>query len=318
MTRQLALIVVLAFNQTLHAALDHPNPPESNQAPKAETAPQADDLNAPSQIAIPALDAHVYAQKTEPGPNSNGETQEDANQRETNRPVSIAEKDLIAQESMARSAYWMTFLAFTQLFGSGVGIYLLWHTLKSTRQAAQAAVDSARAAKEAIASDRAYMTIDHHFPEEHTSGMFKIMVTWLNSGRTPAIIKSMRFHYEAAAPTDARPKPDYPTAITTDMKLGPGQKTLYPIDVSDSHAIRTEIIDRKRIIYIFSKVEYEDIFEAGVTKSEEVAVIVEPATDRAGLNKLERNSWGEGRIFSERCVYQESFPKNTPGRPSQQ
>jgi hypothetical protein len=214
---------------------NHPEPPKRDQTSSGNAAKQPAGLNTPGQISVPPVDAHVDTRKTEPGTaKAYYESQNDTQVADKEGPGSIAKRDLWAQESMARSAWWMVVLAIVQLVASGAGIYLLWHTLKSTRDAAKAATESADAARQAIFSERACMTIDR-VQEEHTPTGFYLTPVWINSGRTPAIIKSILVRAATVSAEGPMPEPDPQVAAATEMVAvhGVPRKNLFEAGIFD-------------------------------------------------------------------------------------
>jgi hypothetical protein len=220
----------------------------------------------------------------------------------------IAREDLEAQKSMAWSSTWMLYVACVQLVGSFGGILILIWTLRSTREATRAAAISAEAAKQAVLSERACMSIEN-IEETRGADQIRSRIVWINSGRAAAIIKSISVTYQVAAWGD--PVPDFriPTGGPDNMKLGPGQKaqcetTNIPFDVVEL------LFSKNSVIYLFTRLEYRDTGEEG-TKFEEATIRIARNTDWSGFQSYKARKHTVD-IFVRECVSWGSSDLNGP------
>lgn len=103
-----------------------------------------------------------------------------------------AQRDLNAQEDMAKWAKWMFVATFFQGFVALITLYLVRSTLRETKRTADAAVDAAKAAAEQsktaeaefVATHRPKLHITVARVDAHTSGPVKILLIVGNVGVT--------------------------------------------------------------------------------------------------------------------------------------
>lgn len=105
----------------------------------------------------------------------------------------ISAYDLQSQRSMARSALGLLHLNFWQLFFGLLTLFAIGWTLLETRRTADAAIDTAKAAKKA---ERAYISFSSFQNPVKTSSEMVISLTYENFGKTPATNLTISAGYE--------------------------------------------------------------------------------------------------------------------------
>ena len=99
--------------------------------------------------------------------------------------------DLVAQQSMARSAAELLSLTESQLYVGGAGIFLLVVTIGFTIRATNAAVEANRIARESAEQQlRAYVYVVESSLEWKDNRILKVTVKTKNAGQTPAYSRS--------------------------------------------------------------------------------------------------------------------------------
>lgn len=101
------------------------------------------------------------------------------------------QKDLEAQTSMARWAWWTMVASFVSVFTAGIGVILVLRTLREQRRATDAAVEAtAISQKQLIASQRAWIKADVRVVEDITIRDDQVRMKFLfvlkNVGNYPA------------------------------------------------------------------------------------------------------------------------------------
>ena len=137
-----------------------------------------------------------------------------------------AQYDLVAQRWMA----WLTGLIATF---TGIGVFLLWATLRDTRKIVGEAEDATEAAWAAVKATedigyrqtRAYPTLESAMVRVGDEKV-EVMLEFLNSGQTPALHMKITEHFSTInlIPLDGSPRPKMMVAIrrenTIDMPIG--------------------------------------------------------------------------------------------------
>lgn len=162
-----------------------------------------------------------------------------------------AERDLKAQEEMARWARWMTVIAVVSGAISAFGVGFILLTLRQNRSAIRIAMESVRIAeRQLIADSRPWVTVDAElvgpvcFVKDgngHVQGSLIVNFTLRNIGKTPAL-NVLTYARAIASPFDA------PTKLRDQFGDVLGQRAASPVEVgqtifpSDTHFEPHELI----------------------------------------------------------------------------
>lgn len=193
-----------------------------------------------------------------------------------------ADRDLRAQEEMARWAFWMFVATTATVLISAAGLILIWRTLLHTGRAANHAKDmldearittaaaqlSAQASLKMANAERAWLIGDefHHGPMNNTilngetvnHGLI-IIPNMKNIGRSPAV-RVTAWRSLAFTPWGA-PPPEFSTNVSDlgdGVTLGPGRFAgLEPLYMNDDTA--QAFRSRRTVIYIQVGLRYDDL-----------------------------------------------------------
>ena len=146
-----------------------------------------------------------------------------------------ARRDLQAQESMAWWAQLMFWAAASGTILSGIGVFLIWRTLRHTRTAArhsaemvtQAAKATEAALRSAAVAEQALVGVERPFVviTPIRSNNLYAAYTFSNHGRTPAVIMHSDVQYLAMTPLAA---PEPIRANVLQAALTPGWNVVPP------------------------------------------------------------------------------------------
>lgn len=195
------------------------------------------------------------------------------------------EKDLVAQESMARAAWWIAGLTIGQTVAGLIGLAFLGFTLKYTRDTARAAIAAAESAEKSanhslaveqpiIAVTRLVLRNDigttdgqfHRLPE----GKCKIEVQFTNYGRTPAVLKTIAVCHTFRLDLPKIPIYEHVESFNDGDVIGPhvGEKPKsWNHETKYDLTFQADTIDREASgytrLWVFGYLEYEDFI--GIT-----------------------------------------------------
>lgn len=230
--------------------------------------------------------------------------QEDQEQRRSEEGRDQA--DLEAQQDMAFWAQWMFWVNTGTTLLTFVGLFLIWRTLTATKSAAkaawcgveeargatQAAIRAAEAAGDAVAAERAWLTmatINTQFHKDLRIGnaghekALALTVQWLNSGRSPANNTRITCHGAVIAHDDDIPTFSEEPNDDFSFVIGPGmdvESMTFYITGADLDAFMSK--SRKAIVY--SKALYFDVFNKATERVSESCASVEYSGARIGRN----------------------------------
>ncbi len=184
---------------------------------------------------------------------------------ESRRKEQRNERDLNAQETMARWTWVMGGIAGIGLIVSLIGIGLIYVTFKETRRAA----DTGREANEIARSSserqlRAYVGVERIFVKTKAVGQVTVgEVVVKNFGQTPAYNYHLASHlviWETGGDEHLLNVPSQPNMRTSDLQ--PSASSLaYP---RAPNILTQEILDRLNagtsVIYLVGRIDYEDTF----------------------------------------------------------
>jgi hypothetical protein len=176
---------------------------------------------------------------------------------------SIARSDLTAQQAMV-------LLAFGQMLLTGLGLYLIWETLKATRNAVEEASSATRAAQDAVEVTRTaaerqlrpYLLIDRTVGDGMALGATpKITVIAKNTGVTPA------FNIRHVVRIDLVPSAldfDYPDVPADGLgsTATAGHETAYEFSIFTRRPLNREDCDMLvggGSIVVWGRITYTDI-----------------------------------------------------------
>ena len=171
---------------------------------------------------------------------------------------------------MAESTYRAVWVAAISAFITGIGIVLVWSTLKEARAATAAAVVASKYAGEAVQVTRdsaekqlrAYLLPDKITFLEHSSNDLWVGVVIKNTGQTPARDTRSRVHC-AVVPNSID---DYPFMVKLGAPLGtigPGQKFTARFLEPNGNTFTDQwrsIRSGAAIFYVWGAAEYIDAF----------------------------------------------------------
>lgn len=173
------------------------------------------------------------------------------------------QRDLNAQEGMAKWAKWMFWAAAAQAILAGIGIVLIWITFQETRRAA----DSAEAL---VKADRAWMTF-HERVQIRSTGVLidnvdhgpaiMLSLKWINCGRSPArevalTIRHAFIEPDADVPVFAAPRPEAKHGL-----IGPGHPPQTAnIDILEHSNEWRRFRQQELRLIVYSKIWYADIY----------------------------------------------------------
>ena len=186
------------------------------------------------------------------------------------QPAPNAERDRSfskSEQSLADSIVPSTWSNWAQVIVAGIGLFIVWRTLKAVERQAIAAVDSTGIAKlSMVASDRAYVHfsgcrwVSHtHIDDSHI--FWRIRVRWINGGNTPTRGLKIYGHFDLR--DDELPR-DYQFAPDQKVKLT--QATIAPSGVIESGGWDIKGTDLAAIsqgnkhLYVWGRAVYRDVF----------------------------------------------------------
>ena len=175
-----------------------------------------------------------------------------------------ADYDLQAQRDMAFWAFWMVILGGVSLIVSSGGVWLVWQSLRHTREA----LINDRVMGQA--QTRAYITIST-FQTGIWLDRIKVEASFVNTGQTPA--RNIRFYIawrsEEAGPFLDEWHPQEVTAAEGRGTLGAGLPMVGKIDTAKKIEDRDRSLSPEQIaavregnaeFWVYGIVEYEDVF----------------------------------------------------------
>lgn len=217
------------------------------------------------------------------------------NQQKSPSDVERAERDLDAQEDMAKWAMWMTIISVGGLFVTATGVLLVWRTLIATREAAHYAKVAAEATKQAVveaeratkaaqdstlearrgadasaeaatiakASERAFVfvpaelvKIESYIGVRNSVSTFSIFAD--NIGRTPGVLISRFIDYqpfENFIDDRLHAEDDEISAVSMEIIPASGSKMLRSYTINNPD----------RDIHVYGYIRYRDAFGANHT-----------------------------------------------------
>lgn len=184
--------------------------------------------------------------------------------------------DLYEQRRMAKAAEQQ---ALFTVIGSGLVVLSLIFTGWAAFEASRAA----RAAQDAIMTERAWMSqsgfetarLPNLFIDDQPAGEgFGIVLRWKNTGRSPAVHTQAVSWHRLVEPHSHIPV--FPTVMGTGIgsNVGPGEPVtgvLRTISEADYKSLLKGSLD----MYIYGRIDYEDIFTPGHKRHSEVCAKVE-------------------------------------------
>jgi hypothetical protein len=182
-----------------------------------------------------------------------------------------ADDDLKAQQEMANWTFWMLVVAGLQLgFGIG-GIWLVYQTLKATRDAVREAEEATKAANAsvAIAADsadrqlRAYVDVDEALLRWNGGKNMEFVLICRNTGQTPAKSFDIWYVIDIGDANNANDTMDKESLTKNGPwnSLGGGRSLSVRISPDNSDILeRNDVIKNlESLIYFRGFVRYEDI-----------------------------------------------------------
>jgi hypothetical protein len=225
-----------------------------------------------SMIALGGIALHSAISSPKP-PTKQSRYVQDSQQRPDDRPAGIAEPQS-AESRIADYTWWLS--AFTLLLAvvSSTQIFFLIRADQTARLSAEAAKKSAEALP-AIERGYVFLRIARHMiqlrakstPNEHSPAHPLIVhYTFVNYGKTPAILREIRVGVQRSAstlPNDAWA--DQPRIQVPNDVLGAGEACGEKyLEVRDpepmTDAVADQIQSGSLYVYFFGHVTYEDVF----------------------------------------------------------
>jgi hypothetical protein len=173
------------------------------------------------------------------------------------------------QEKRAADATWALFWVTLALAAFTAGLFgANWSLLKDSKKSAQAARDSADAAKDAfLATHRPEIRVKHVYNTSEGIRPLKIKLILVNVGLTPAIIQHLNVQARVL-PVDKNlpPRPDFPVADNrvvpnTVRQLESGAEVILPgvVQREVTEAEHPQIMNGVLRLYCYGRVVYHDI-----------------------------------------------------------
>lgn len=192
------------------------------------------------------------------------------------------DSDLKAQQEMARWAFWMFIAAAASVFLTGVGVFLIWRTLKATRDTlkearrttdtaikaaetaeftnkiAEATVDETRVSNERQL--RAYVHVANASMDASSNPIIRFTIK--NHGQTPAKNLSVIIRTVIQKSIDEREElSDTPDGTEYGPRLlAPKAETTIPIECSD-YLVHRRFKNSDKRIYLYGRIVYKDTFD---------------------------------------------------------
>lgn len=179
--------------------------------------------------------------------------------------------DLHAQQDMALWALGVFLASMGTLFLTGVGVLLLWETLRATRETLREAKNATRAAMAAVHSERAWLSVIPYDVAELTDSMIDgapvrhslgVRMNWVNAGRSPALETKVTVKKEIIGPDEAIPNfvSAPPDSTTHGIPLGPGVKAPTRWVMLTDAELRSIWGGPNRLI-IYTRADYKTAFD---------------------------------------------------------
>lgn len=263
----IACLSFVAWSQAAQEAktpIDHgerftaQGPTPEGQSQEATTQQEAN----PARANPPTNSIKSKGGGNEAGPQSDETTEEREN------------RDLAAQESMARSSIWQVVVGFAALIGLGVTIYYTRKTTKAAIRATDAAVASAKTADDTFkiskltmeAGNRAYVQYERVTYVSHMIGVpgqlfWRFRAHWTNSGNTPT---RQLLSYVNVEIRDTPLPDDYafaidPAVVRIPTFIGPKAAIVSaPKDISADDLLAVQ--QGTKHLYVWGVVNYRDVF----------------------------------------------------------
>lgn len=183
-------------------------------------------------------------------------------------------RELEAQVRAADAAEKQIFPARIGVLVGAIGTVLLVWTLFETRKAAKAAWDAADSARNALHSDRAWITPNEVWADfdDDDDGNEKIQygIRWENTGRSPALRVKFGSHISFVAPNaEANVVKIVMPSDAPYFVLGANKNALGAIHTCGKN-VTPEMIAHQTVVHLCGRAEYVDIYQAEKVRVSEV------------------------------------------------
>lgn len=199
------------------------------------------------------------------------------NKPQTAQERDNAERDLAAQEDMARWAKLMLVIGGAEICVTLIGIFLIWRTLIHTRDAARhagaAVVEANRATKAAEdavkvteamakAQTRAYLTVTGATIKYRDGLPPAVSIKIKNTGQSPAYNVNGAFRLSRETISVETPEDKMPVVQTHALAqiIGGGSEESYTLGILDERFVIEDRMPRTMAAMAEGIVEYQDIF----------------------------------------------------------
>lgn len=283
-------IVIVILSPTFARDSEAPKSPESNKNTNTTNA-QSEDLQAYAENST-LLEAPNLPSKVDQ--NSGGNSEQRTNDEAQWISIDLQKEDLKTQQSMAQSAKVALIVAWIQLFASLVGIVILvltlWGTLRATKaaeKAAKAAMVSAKAARDVLLCDRAWVsTANGNVGPMKIGERFYCAIDFTNSGKTPALNLRVRHLLGWGSPSVdikqmtllCEDESQYPPASMGPLGPNVSCHTEGPTPDIVSQEIADEITRGDKVVYAFGMVRYDDTCGTGILHMTRYCYAVDPVS----------------------------------------
>lgn len=256
----LALMICFASGQTQEKAQGEQGQPAQQQEP-------AQKLPVPLPVYMIEDKAAAEAREHREAESRQHEIDDLAAQRGMNAATQAINE---ATQRMALYTLWSTVFV-------GIGTGLLIITLYLTRQANSAAQAAAKVARDALGAERAWMNIlgstavtmtDSHVDETFFEKAFGVAIRWQNDGRSPAVKVNLVITHQTVDAENSIPKFDAPIEYISSAIVGPGRQISTKI-IGITPDQFDALMERKQFMYLYTRIEYEDVFAIGTTRNTE-------------------------------------------------
>ncbi|MCZ4430721.1 hypothetical protein O3S81_13530 [Agrobacterium sp. SOY23] len=182
-------------------------------------------------------------------------------------------RELDAQIRAANAAEKQIFPAWIGVLVGAIGTVLLVWTLFETRKAAKAAWDAADSARNALHSDRAWITPNEvwaDFVDDDGNEKIQCGIRWENTGRSPALRVKFGSHISFVGPNaKANVVKIVMPSDAPYFVLGANKNALGAIYTCGKN-VTPEMIAHQTVVHLCGRAEYVDIYQAEKVRVSEV------------------------------------------------
>lgn len=180
-------------------------------------------------------------------------------------------RDILAQESMAKSTYKILFWSVVQLIFTATGTAALIYSLLLNRRATNAAIDVVKAERAWILyKDIAVNPFFGDAAEPNRLTKWVLTIRWRNGGRSPAtdvvFASCIKFAGAGAPPPEFKLDSENKDGFTS--SLGQEAETNgMPIDIRAEEY--RDVLNNKRDLFVYGKVQYRDVYSSHIIRHTE-------------------------------------------------